>query len=396
MTPQQLPTLDELTVDRGSRVLLRADLNVPVSDGRVTDDYRIRVSLPTIRWLRERGATVVICAHRGRPGGRVDQDLSLAPITSTLGDLLGCDVPLAAADVAGDESAHIVDAAKPGEVILLENLRFDPGERSADDAFVERLSRLADSYVNDAFGACHRAHASVVGPPGRLPAAAGFLLHREVDVLTGLRQHPERPFIALLGGAKLAGKLGVVDALLQRCDRLLIGGALAFTFLAAAGHDVAASPVDETHLDECRELLRSKRLELPVDLVAAEALDDAAPRRVVTPDNIPAGWMGADIGPQTAQTFADGCGQGKSVFWNRPMGAFEHAPFAGGTRRVATAVAASPAFTVVGGGDTVAALRQWRLADPVSHVSTGGGVALNLLATGDLPGLEALRARPID
>jgi len=377
-----LPLLEDLPPVAGRRVLVRVDFNVPLRqvEGQpavIEDDFRIRAALPTLEWLTSRGAEVTACTHLGRPGGRPDPRYAVAPVRERLARLA------------------------PG-VALLENLRFDPGEEAGDPAFAARLVEGFDCYVNDAFGASHRAHASIVGPPARLPSAAGRLLAREVEVLGGLLTGPARPFVAVVGGAKVADKLGVLRALLERVDRLVVGGGMAFTFLAAQGHGVGDSLLDEAQLSACAELLDATgdRLLLPVDVVALGPGGETGAGgkgtgevRVVGPD-VPAGWRGLDIGPDSSAAFAAAVGQARTVFWNGPMGVFEDDRFAAGTRRVAEAVAACPGFTVVGGGDSAAALVRFELAGRIDFVSTGGGASLELLEHGDLPGLRALRGAP--
>jgi phosphoglycerate kinase len=367
-----VPTLEDLPPLAGKRVLLRADFNVPMQDGRITDDLRIRAALPTIRWLQDEGATVVAATHLGRPKGAPDERFSVAPVRARLAELA------------------------PG-VELLENLRFDPGEEGNDPAFVDRLVAGFDAYVNDAFGASHRAHASIVGPPSRLPSAAGRLLAREVEVLGGLREHPTRPFVAVLGGSKVSDKLKVIDALLGLADELLIGGGMCFTFLAAQGHQVGDSLCEREMVDRCRALLEGgAAIRLPSDVTAlgpgGKVGDPAAGGEVRQLGvEVPDGWMGLDVGPGTSAEFADAVLEARTVFWNGPMGVFEDPRFAAGTRTVAEAVAETRAFTVVGGGDSAAAVAELGLADRIDHVSTGGGASLELLEQGDLPGLAALR-----
>jgi phosphoglycerate kinase len=360
----RLPLLEDLPDPGGRRVLVRCDFNVPLRDGEITDDLRIRAALPTIEWLQERGATVVTCSHLGRPKGKPDAKYSMAPVRSRLAELA------------------------PG-VELLENLRFDPGEEANDPAFVERLCEGIDLYVNDAFGAAHRAHASIVGPPARMPSAAGRLLAREVEVLGTLLGRPRQPFVAVLGGAKVSDKLGVIRALLSKADQLVVGGGMCFTFLRARGHGTGDSLLEADRVGDCKALLDefSDRILLPTDLVALGPGDEV---RTLGRD-IPDGWKGLDIGPGTAAEFADVVMEAGTVFWNGPMGLFEDARFARGTQAVAEAMAASRAFTIVGGGDSAAALAAFHLDDEVDHVSTGGGASLELIEQGDLPGLASLR-----
>jgi len=367
----RVPELEDLPDPSGRRVLLRADFNVPITGGHIDDDLRIRAALPTIQWLQERGATVAACSHLGRPKGKPDERYSMDPVRARLAELA------------------------PG-VELLENLRFDPGEEANDPGFVDRLIEGFDLYVNDAFGASHRAHASVVGPPARLPSAAGRLLSREVEVLGGLLESPARPFVAILGGAKVSDKLGVIKALLDKVDVVAIGGAMAFTFFLAQGHEVGDSLVQPDWVEACRELLAAgeKRLLIPSDIVAlssdGEIGGTTGEVKVVGAD-VAAGYKGLDVGPETAVAFSEAVTTAGTVFWNGPMGVFEDERFAAGTVAVAEAVAASPGFTVVGGGDSAAALAKFGLDDRVDHVSTGGGASLELLEQGDLPGLAALR-----
>jgi phosphoglycerate kinase len=385
----QLPPLEGLPLDDTTRALVRVDFNVPLRDGRVEDDLRITTALPTITWLLEHGARVVACGHLGRPHGAPDPQYSMAPVAARLSELLGAAVPLT--PIIGPERDAAVRDLGPGRVLLLENLRFDPGETADDPEFAARLTDGCAVYVNEAFGASHRAHASIVGPPRLVPCAAGRLLEREVRVLGGLLDEPAHPFVAILGGAKVSDKLGVIDALLKRCDTLLVGGAMAFTFLVAAGHRVGASLVEPDMVDHCRDLLATGRIRVPTDLVVAPEITADTETRIVPAGAVPDGWLGLDIGPGTAADFADEIADAATVLWNGPMGVFELAPFAAGTRAVAHAVADCPGFTVVGGGDSAAALRGFGLADAVDHLSTGGGASLEFLERGDLPGLAALR-----
>jgi phosphoglycerate kinase len=390
----ELPSLDDLEIRRGARVLVRVDFNVPLRDRHVEDDLRITTALPTITRLRDRDAVVVTCGHLGRPKGKADPQFSMAPVATRLGELLGTDVPLAPG-VVGPRVEGLLASLAPGEVAMLENLRFDPGETADDPGFATSLAGTADAYVNEAFGASHRAHASIVGPPRVLPSAAGLLLQREVEVLSRLLHDPPRPFVAVLGGAKVSDKLGVIEALLDRCDTILVGGAMAFTFELARGGSVGDSLVEPDMVDTCRRLLDSGRVRIPTDVIAAEEISVDAETRQVPADAVPEGWKGLDVGPDTAAAFVGEVARAATLLWNGPMGVFEVAPFADGTRRVAAAVASCPGFTVVGGGDSAAAIRQLGFADQVDHVSTGGGASLEFIERGDLVGLAALReSRP--
>ncbi|MGZ6964706.1 MAG: phosphoglycerate kinase [Acidimicrobiia bacterium] len=387
---RRVPSLEDLPELAGRRVLLRADFNVPVQDGEITDDLRIRAALPTIEWLRDQGAAVVACSHFGRPKGEPDPRYSLAPVAARLGELLGCEVPLAP-EVVGFTAASMEASLASGDVMLLENLRFHPGETADDPAFSVSLCEPVDIYVNDAFGASHRAHASIVGPPRVLPSAAGRLLQREVEVLSEMLDAPKHPFVAILGGSKVSDKLGVIDALLERCDTILVGGAMAFTFLAAQGLPIGDSLVEPDRIEDCSRLLATGRVQIPVDVVVAQEMTDAAPTRIVGVRGIPDGWKGLDIGPETAAIFSDVIAEARMVLWNGPMGVFEMTPFASGTQAIAHAVADCSGFTIIGGGDSAAAVRRFGVADQVDHVSTGGGASLELIEQGDLPGLAALR-----
>lgn len=388
--PVDLPRLEDLPLKKGSRVLVRIDCNTPLRDGHVSDDLRLTTVLPTITWLREQGAAVVLCGHLGRPKGTPDPELSLAPVAKRLSELLGTEVALAPAAV-GPSASDRIASLESGDVMLLENLRFDRGETDNSPAFAVSLCQPVDAYVNEAFGASHREHASIVGPPPILPSAAGHLLRREVEVLSGLRDAPAHPFVAVLGGSKVSDKLAVIEALLERCDTILVGGAMAFTFLVAQGYSIGDSLVELDRVDDCKRLLETGRVRVPVDVVLAREITEDAEVRVVKAGGIPDGWLGLDIGPETAVLFADEIDEARTLLWNGPMGVFEVAPFAAGTRTIAEAVAECGGFTVIGGGDSGAAIRQFGLADRVDHVSTGGGAALELIELGDLPGLRALR-----
>lgn len=370
-----VPQLEDLGDLTGKRVLVRCDFNVPIQDGRITDDLRIRAALPTLEWLQAQGAKVTACTHLGRPKGTPDPAYSVEPVRRALAELA------------------------PG-VELLDNLRFDPGETADGEAFVAKLVEGQDAYVNDAFGASHRAHASIVGPPRTLPSAAGRLVEKEVEVLLGVRNEPRRPFISILGGSKVSDKLGVINALLEVVDGLVIGGGMCFTFLAAMGHQVGSSLLEEDQVDTCRRLLDSgATIHLPSDITGlgpgGKIGDPSAGGEVRQfGRNLPDGWMGLDIGPGTAAEFSDVIAEARQVLWNGPMGVFEDPRFEAGTRTVAEAVADCRGFTVVGGGDSAAAVAQFGLADQIDHISTGGGASLELIEQGDLPGLEALRGAP--
>jgi phosphoglycerate kinase len=372
--------LDDLDVD-GKRVLVRVDFNVPLDGDRITDDSRIRAALPTLERLREGGARLLLTSHLGRPKGR-DESLSLAPVAERLGELLKTDVQLA------PDLDHVPD----GDVVMLENIRFEPGETKNDPELAQRLAALADAYVDDAFGSAHRAHASTEGVAHLLPSAAGLLLQREVETLTGILEDPARPLVAIVGGAKVTDKIGVLEAFLERADAILIGGAMAFPFLSVQGHSIGDSLCADEDLEPARELLDrgSEKLRLPVDLLLGERFDADTERRELDGVDVPEGWMGLDVGPRTAAAYAEEIAGAGTVFWNGPMGAFELEPFAAGTRAVAEAVAAAQGTTVVGGGDSAAALAQFGLADRVTHLSTGGGASLELIEGKTLPGVEVL------
>ncbi len=384
-------TLADIDVS-GARVLVRSDLNVPLDDdGGVADDFRIQSSLPTIARLRDEGAIVIVASHLGRPDGR-DPRLSMAPVSRRLGELGGFPVTQLPA-VVGDEVEAAVAAAVGGDVLVLENTRFEPGETKNDPELAAALGGLADLFVLDAFGTAHRAHASTVGVTRHLKSAAGPLLAQEVEALNALLIDPARPYIVILGGAKVSDKLGVMKALLPRVDVMLVGGGMCFTLLAAEGYDVGDSLLEEDMVDEVRNLLESQwgsRVTLPSDIVVADRFAEDAAWEVVPATDMPRDGLGLDIGPATAALFASVVAGAGSVFWNGPMGVFEWEPFQAGTETVARAVAATEAFTVAGGGDSVAAIRQFGLEDTVSHLSTGGGASLEFLEGDALPGLVAL------
>jgi len=390
--------IDELDV-KGRSVFVRSDLNVPLDGDTITDDGRIRASAPTIKKLVERGAKVIVGAHLGRPKGQPNPKYSLAPVARRLGEVLGQEVAFAT-DVVGESAQATVAGLKEGQVALLENLRFEPGEESKDDAvrgeFADKLASFAELYVGDGFGAVHRKHASVYDLPKRLPHAAGDLVRAEVEVLKRLTENPVRPYVVVLGGAKVSDKIGVIANLLGKVDRLLIGGGMAYTFLKAQGHEVGGSLLQEDQLDQVRGFLaeaaeRGVEIVLPVDVVAATHFAADAPHEVVDATAIPADRQGLDIGPRTRELFAAKLADAKTVFWNGPMGVFEFDTFAGGTRAIAEALVKSDAFTVVGGGDSAAAVRRLGLPeDGFSHISTGGGASLEYLEGKKLPGLAAL------
>ncbi len=393
-------SLEHLDV-QGKRVLVRVDFNVPMStdaDGHplVADDTRIVAALQTIEVLRRRGAALVLVSHLGRPEGRREEDLSLAPVVARLRELMtGATVSLAPA-VVGPQVRELAEQLGAGEVLVLENVRFEPGETTNDPELARALAGLADAYVNDAFGAAHRAHASTEGVAHLLPSAAGRLLEREVRTLNGILENPTRPLVAIVGGAKVADKIAVIDRFLEIAEVVIVGGAMCFPFLCARGHAVGKSLCDEEDTEHARRALAQAarpghaRIELPVDLVIGDRLAQDAEHRVLDGIEVPPGWMGLDIGPATAERYAHEIALAGSVFWNGPMGAFELEPFAAGTRRVAEAVAAAEGVTVVGGGDSAAALARFGLEDTVDHLSTGGGATLELVEGHALPGIEAL------
>ncbi|MFB7914883.1 phosphoglycerate kinase [Streptomyces sp. NPDC056061] len=401
-----MKTIDEFLAEgvAGKRVFVRADLNVPLNGTTITDDGRIRAVLPTVRKLAAAGARVVVASHLGRPKGAPDPAFSLAPAAVRLGELLGADVAFAT-DTVGEAARAAVAALADGGVAVIENLRFNPGETSKDDAergaFADRLAELADVYVGDGFGAVHRKHASVFDLPARLPHAAGYLIAAEVAVLKRLTENVERPYAVVLGGSKVSDKLGVIDHLLERADRILIGGGMAYTFLKARGHEVGSSLLQEDQIPAVLEYLRraeEKGVEflLPVDVVVSEQFPDLAAQaptehRTVAADAIPAGFLGLDNGPETNKLYASKLADAATVFWNGPMGVFEHPDYAEGTRAVAQALADSSGFSVVGGGDSAAAVRTLGFDENAfGHISTGGGASLEYLEGKTLPGLAAL------
>jgi phosphoglycerate kinase len=386
-------TVEDIDV-AGKRVLLRVDFNVPIKDGHVADDTRIRASLPTIEYLKDRGCRVILMSHLGRPKDGPDPALRLDPVAARLAQLLSCPVRKLS-ELSGPGVEAAVGKMQPGDVLLLENSRFDPREKKNDPTLVANLARLGDVYVNDAFSAAHRAHATTAGLAAVLPSAAGFQMEKELVALEGLLSDPRRPFVVVLGGAKVTDKIKVIDRFLDLADAILIGGAMSFAFLRAQGMSVGASKVEEEGVAVAAKAIAKAaegrcELVLPRDVIAADDFSETASTQVVPAAGIPDGWMGLDIGPETAGEFAAKIKDAGEVFWNGPMGVFEMAPFAGGTRVVAEAMAACPGITVVGGGDSVAAVNKFGLADKMDHVSMGGGASLEFIEGADLPGVSVL------
>jgi phosphoglycerate kinase len=375
----------------GQRVLVRVDFNVPLDEDRVADDTRLLASLPTLKYLIENGASAVLCSHLGRPKGKIVPSLSLRPVAKRLSELLGQPVGFVG-DCIGPEVRTAVEKLQPGEIIVLENTRFHPEERANDPDFAAELASLADLFVNDAFGSAHRAHASTEGVAHNLPAVAGFLMEKELNYLGAALEDPEHPYIAILGGAKISDKIGVVERLLDQADQLLIGGAMANTFFAAAGNNMADSLVEEESLVLAKDLLEKggRRLLLPIDMVVADAFREDAQVQTVTPDAVPDGWRAMDIGPRTIEVFSEALKGAQLVVWNGPMGVFEFDPFAAGTKALAKKVSECEGTTIVGGGDSAAAIRQAGLMDQIDHVSTGGGASLELIEGKTLPGVDVL------
>jgi phosphoglycerate kinase len=384
-------TLQDVSV-ANKRVLVRCDFNVPLDDnGQITDDLRIQAALPTIRYLLEHDAAVILCSHLGRPQGKVVDALRLDPIAERLADLL--DRPVSKADqVVGEEVSAAAEAMRPGDVLLLENTRFEAGDEKNDPELSRKLAALADLFVNDAFGAAHRAHASTAGVAAYLPAVSGFLMGREIDVLGTALNTPQRPLVVILGGAKISDKIGVIKNLLTKADRILIGGGMANTFFAARGYEMGDSLVEKDAVETASELMAQAgdKLVLPVDAVIADAFREDAQRKTVLPEEVQPGWRILDIGPQTVRLFSDIIGDAGTVIWNGPMGVFELAPFATGTFEIARALAGSSAMTIVGGGDSASAVQESGVADAIGHISTGGGASLEFLEGLELPGVAAL------
>ncbi len=379
---------------KGKKILLRCDLNVPIKDGKVTDDTRITASLPTINYLLENGAAVIVCSHLGRPKGEYKPEFSLVPVGEKLAELLGREVKMAK-DVVGEDALSKAAALKSGEVMLLENIRFDKGEEKNDPEFAKKLASMADIFVSDAFGTCHRAHASTAGVAAYLPAVSGFLLSEEIEKLSIVLASPERPFAAVLGGSKVSDKLGVIRSLLEKVDVLLIGGGMAYTFIKAQGGSIGKSLCEDDRMDYAREMLalakeRGVKLLLPEDSIAAAEISEDAETKTVPSGKIPEELMGLDIGPKAAKKYAKEIKKAATVVWNGPMGVFEQEKFAAGTRAVAEAMAECAGVTIIGGGDSAAAAAQFGVEDRITHISTGGGASLEFLEGKELPGVACL------
>ena len=379
---------------KGKRILVRCDFNVPLDGSTITDDKRITEALPTVRYLMEQGGRVILCSHLGRPKGQVNLKYRLAPVAARLSELLGCPVPLSS-DIIGEEAHRLADSLEDGQVMLLENVRFDAREEKNDPEFAKELASMAELYVNDAFGTAHRAHASTAGVADYLPAVCGFLIEKEIGFLGGALENPKRPFVAILGGAKVSDKIGVIRSLLEKVDSLVIGGGMAYTFVKAQGGAIGDSLCEEDKLDLARELLaeaeaKGVRLLLPVDTVIADAFSEEANIRTVTAGEIPDGWQGLDIGPETVSLYCDAVKDAGTVIWNGPMGVFEFPAFAKGTEAVAEALSKTDAITIIGGGDSAAAVQQLGYADQMTHISTGGGASLEFMEGKELPGVACL------
>ena len=391
-------TIDQVDL-RGKRVIIRVDFNIPLDDSlQITDDSRIRAALPTINHTIDEGGSVILCSHLGRPNGKPCPELSLAPVAKRLRRFLGKDV-IFASDCVGPKVKNLVSQMKPGDVLLLENLRFHPGEEANDEQFASELASLGDVYINEAFGTAHRSHASIAGITKFIKAsAAGYLMKREVEYLEGAVENPVRPFVAILGGAKVSGKIGVIENLGKKVDKVIIGGGMAFTFIKALGMEIGRSLVEEDMLDFAKGIQqhaidRGVKFYLPVDCVIAASLDPGAETKIVTTQEIPEGWYGLDIGPASVKLFSEAVQNAKTILWNGPMGMFERDAFARGTQAMAHAVANAYALTIVGGGDTALAVHRAGETDSMSFISTGGGAALQLLEKGEMPGLAALPNR---
>ena len=388
-------TIEDIDVN-GKKVLVRCDFNVPLADGVITDDKRIRESLPTIRYLADHGAAVILCSHLGRPKEDDEESkkkATLAPVAKRLAELLGREVKFTK-DIVGDEAHAMAAALKPGEIMVIENVRFFKAETKNDPEYAKKLASLADIYVNDAFGTAHRAHASTAGVADYLPAVCGYLIQKEISIMGGAMADPKRPFVAILGGAKVSDKIGVITNLIDKVDTLIIGGAMAYTFMAAMGKKIGDSKFEADKVDLAKDILakaeaKGVKFLLPVDNVAADAFDENANAKVFE-GGIDEGWMGLDIGPKTQALFADAVKDAGTVVWNGPMGVFEMKPFAAGTIAVAKAIAESNAISIIGGGDSAAAVEQLGFADKMTHISTGGGASLEFLEGLELPGIACL------
>ncbi len=386
-------TIEDISV-AGKKVLVRCDFNVPIVDGQITDDKRIVESLPTIKYLLNNNAKVILCSHMGRPKGEFNMKYSLAPVAERLSKLLGKEVKLSK-DVVGEDSQKLASEVKEGEAILIENVRFHKEEEKNEPEFAKKLASLAEIYVNDAFGTSHRAHASTAGVADHLPAACGYLIQKEIDVMGKALSDPKRPFVAILGGAKVSDKIGVIENLINKVDTLIIGGAMAYTFNKALGFEIADSKFEEDKLELAKELMANAEAKgvkflLPIDNRVGDKFAEDCETLVVDSDNLPAGYMGLDIGPKTEELFAEAIKNAGTVVWNGPMGVFEWEKFAGGTKAVARAVAESGAISIIGGGDSAAAIEQLGFADKMTHISTGGGASLEFLEGKNLPGIACL------
>lgn len=391
--PVNKKTLKDIQV-KGKKVFCRVDFNVPMQDGDVTDDTRIRAALPTINYLSEAGAKVILASHLGRPNGQVVEELRLDPVAKRLSDLTG-KVVLKTDSVYGDEVNTAISQLEDGDILLIENVRFHPGETTNDPKLVEAFAEMADIYVNDAFGTAHRAHASTAGVAEKLPAVAGFLMEKEIAVLTKALEEPERPFTAIIGGAKVKDKIDVIDNFLDKVDYLLVGGGLAYTFIKAKGYDIGKSLLEEDKIDLAKEFLQKAEEKgvqfiIPEDTVIADRFSEEADTKIVSIEDMPNDWQGLDIGIKTRETFSGIIAKSKLVIWNGPMGVFEMNPFAGGTRAVAKSLAEADGFTIIGGGDSAAAVEKFGLSDQMDHVSTGGGASLEFMEGKELPGIKAL------
>lgn len=379
---------------KGKRVFVRVDFNVPMADGVITDETRIRAAIPTIDYLVEQGAKVILASHLGRPKGEVKEDMRLTAVGIRLAEIIGKPVTKLDESIGQDVEATVANMQN-GDIVLLENVRFHAGEEKNDPALAEQFAKIADVYVNDAFGAAHRAHASTEGIAKHVPAVSGFLMQKELDVLGKALSNPERPFTAIIGGAKVKDKIGVIESLLEKVDHLIIGGGLSFTFIKAQGHDIGKSLLEEDKIELAKSFIekaqaKGVQLHMPIDAVVANEFSKDAETKIVDVDAIPADWMGLDIGPKTAAHYAEVIKKSKLIIWNGPMGVFEMEPFANGTKTVAEAMATTAGYTVIGGGDSAAAVEKFEVADKMDHISTGGGASLELMEGKELPGIVAL------